>query len=71
MGKKVNKTYRLPVVVSLADTLGSGEVVLTLKIKAPKDPSIVFGSYAKDVTIDLSKFNVTEYGELTNGPVAS
>ena len=71
MGKKVNKTYRLPVVVSLADTLGSGEVTLNLKIKAPKDPSIVFGSYVKDVTLDFSKFVVTEHGELANDPVAS
>ena len=54
MGKKVNKSYKLPVVVSLAPVLGSGEVTLNLKIRAPKDPSVIFGSYAKDVTINLT-----------------
>lgn len=64
MGKRVNKTYRAAVTVNLTDAgLGSGEVTLNLKIKASKDPKAVYGSYAKNITIDLTKVN--------NEPVSS
>lgn len=54
MGKRINKLHKADVVVSLVDILGSGEVTLNLKIKAPKDPNVVYGSYTKNVSLDLT-----------------